>query len=243
MEMKIVPQRATIQNPKCEKCGTPYAPPTSKFMVNDWTAQCNCHEPNSFNSPNIGDKFFRIWGPQADEVGKTRHTFCVVCNQALDPNSQAMFGTFPPYQYIGYAHLDCYNRVNGSVEQAKQEMEAAENGISISVWFAASAKIKTSPNTGHYDGNSRFVPEDFPNLPEGSVILDMYHAPFCAIKIMIPAKGDAEKLWLSAQIENAGWEMHWFECGATNASRSWSGYMFGSAISEAQEMEMSAGTI
>jgi hypothetical protein len=146
------------------------------------------------------------------------------------------------YQYSGYGHLAC---AEARMKELRAEIELkqrAAQGVRLSVWWQAGL-IGQAHNAGHTDGESRFVPPNFPALSDQAIVYDRFHSPWNAIEIHFIDRAEAERIWAAAQHQQSGYEMHWFEPGEQEARHSWAGPRFGEAKAEALQREINAGNV
>jgi hypothetical protein len=132
------------------------------------------------------------------------------------------------------------------ITKAKEDTEKAERGVHISFWYLYWDASKVAPNTGHTDRETRLIPNDLPDFPEGSVVYEQYRKPFAMSYVAIPSVDDAEKWWDAAtQKKEVAYELYWFDPQSEGekqkpASKSWKGSRFNEVEGEARRMEWDA---
>jgi hypothetical protein len=241
-KLVTVPPRKIFQVPECSTCHMQFIQAPRIFGYG-WIAVCECHKPNYHNMPSAGDKGYFVSGPSYDTIGKERVFCCHYCRKELIPGETVLSGIF-----LGgtcdYAHVPCHEKWDRFVAEQMALAERASKGIHITVWWSAAGDCKAAPNTGHADGEVRLIPTDLPDLPDGTVVYEMYTSPYRMSEICIPDIDAANTFWeMATGRANASYEIHWFVNPKESAARSFTGRGFSSARSEAIQREFDAGTM
>lgn len=248
MKSAIVPAREITKVPICPKCSAPLAPwPNAGKGYNQWVAECDCLEPNSWNYPNYGDAYFVESHPLQSQIGEEIVIHCIRCNGEMIPGRPAVASDTGEWQYgyCGYAHPECAREWIERNADAETVRANAHAGTQITCWFAGDAETKVAPRTGYTDNLYRPLPTDLPELPIGTVVEEWFRRPFAVIALLIPDESDAKQFWDSAtKSRNASYELHWFPRGEkTESTRHFTGKGFAHAESYAAQLEIAAGTI
>jgi hypothetical protein len=248
IQKTTVPVFKMYEVPQCPYCKTPFFLHHGQGeSYETWRQRCACE-------PVGKEPYSRVYIPQdgrwwmedyfhGENIGKPIVTRCVLCSQPMTEGEEAYLGCMGKYSYCGYAHVLCYEQMLEGIAKARRDAEMAEKGWSIAFWFSIANKLKPAPNTGHYDGEVRLVPEELPPFPEGSVVYERYRRPFAMSYVDIPVLRDAETWWREATAnDRVTYELHWYEPGKKReqATRSWRGKGFGAVESEARMAEWDA---
>lgn len=241
-KLVTVPPRKIYQIPACPTCHAQFIP--APFNGYGWIATCDCLEPNYRNMPSPGDKGYFVSSPSYDAIGREKVSYCLLCGNELIPGESVLQGCFPPHNYCGYAHVPCREKQQQFTAEQMALAERASKGIHITVWWSAAGDCKAAPSTGHADSQVRLIPTDLPDLPDGTVVYEMYTSPYRMSEICIPDIDAANTFWeMATGRANASYEIHWFVNPKENAARSFTGRGFSSARSEAIQREFDAGTM
>jgi hypothetical protein len=235
--------------PRCPSCHTPFTlhhGAGESYETWQQACQClpqeNCAYMRSY-PPHEGRGYMQEFF-QGASIGKPLVRACLLCGQPMREGERAMRGgPLGVYSYYGYAHLACYEQEQRKKRAALEAADAAERGVRIAFWFAWDDLLIAAPNTGHYDGEVRMVPESLPPFPPGAVVSEMYRRPFAMCFVAIADREDAEKWWSTATAhEDGAYELHWYEPGQQQeqASRSWRGKGFSQVESKARLAEWDA---